>query len=64
MKSHRATNDPISVMGDLNDGPDRDTLSPLLGEGSDLTDKSEIEGLDFCWPASKMGHWYCQGSIY
>lgn len=54
MKSLRATNDLIAVMGDLNDGPDRDTLSPLLGEGSDLTDTSEIEGLDF---AGRPGNW-------
>ncbi|MDR6781145.1 endonuclease/exonuclease/phosphatase family metal-dependent hydrolase [Paenibacillus peoriae] len=51
----RASNvELIAVMGDLNDSPDRDTLSPLLREGSDLKDASEIEGFDF---AGRPGTW-------
>ncbi|WP_415640192.1 endonuclease/exonuclease/phosphatase family protein [Paenibacillus taichungensis] len=51
----RASNvDLIAVMGDLNDSPDRDPLSPLLAEGSDLKDASEIEGFDF---AGRPGTW-------
>ncbi|MDY7991041.1 hypothetical protein UY286_20545 [Paenibacillus polymyxa] len=50
----RATNDLIAIMGDLNDSPGRDTLSPLLGEGSDLKDASEVEGFNF---AGRPGTW-------
>lgn len=51
----RASNvDLIAVMGDLNDSPDRDPLSPLLAEGSDLKDASEIEGFDF---SGRPGTW-------
>lgn len=39
-------NDLVAIMGDLNDSPDRAPLAPLLREGSDLADASEIEGFD------------------
>lgn len=38
--------DLIAIVGDLNDSPDRDPLSPLLGGGSDLKDASEVPGFD------------------
>ncbi|CCC86186.1 endonuclease/exonuclease/phosphatase (plasmid) [Paenibacillus polymyxa M1] len=51
----RASNiDLIAVMGDLNDTPDSDPLAPLLRDGSDLKDASEIEGFDF---AGRPGTW-------
>ncbi|WP_289355566.1 endonuclease/exonuclease/phosphatase family protein [Paenibacillus sp. S-12] len=51
----RASNiDLIAVMGDLNDSPDSDSLAPLLRDGSDLKDASEIEGFDF---AGRPGTW-------
>ncbi|MMZ63643.1 Endonuclease/Exonuclease/phosphatase family protein [compost metagenome] len=51
----RASNiDLIAVMGDLNDTPDSDPLAPLLQDGSDLKDASEIEGFDF---AGRPGTW-------
>lgn len=36
--------DLVAIMGDLNDSPDRDPLSPLLGDGSDLRDVSAVAG--------------------
>ncbi|WP_246318164.1 MULTISPECIES: endonuclease/exonuclease/phosphatase family protein [Paenibacillus] len=42
------------MIGDFNDSPDRDSLSPLLAEGSDLKDASQIESFDF---AGRPGTW-------
>ncbi|MEN2786183.1 endonuclease/exonuclease/phosphatase family protein [Sphingomonas qilianensis] len=41
-----AGNEFVAILGDLNDSPGRDPLSPLLGEGSDLRDVSEVAGFD------------------
>lgn len=51
-----AGNELVSILGDLNDSPDRDPLSPLLGAGSDLRDVSEIAGFDFAGRPGTFGN--------
>lgn len=46
----------VAIAGDFNDSPDSDPLSPLLGDGSDLKDISEVAGFDWAGRQGTYGN--------